>query len=151
MNTPTNTFELNAATVVRGPQKGVILRKFADEHRLKTSLDNCGELVIIGRQGQIYEYSDTLLGVMFLPSTPRARLWGKYRRLGMQGGMQLAQDGDSEGSLLFVPDHQAQVQLALKIAKVRKRRVNSGARKELLRGYLAKARQALSLERDLRA
>jgi hypothetical protein len=141
MNTSTNTLGLNTPKVVRDPQKGTILRKFAHKHRLKTSLDNCGELVVIGRQGQIYEYSDTLLGVMFVPNEPHPRRWGHFRRLARKTGLRLVQEGDSEGAFVFDPDEPEHAKLAIRIAKVRKRRRNTEARREQLRGYLVTARK----------
>jgi hypothetical protein len=140
MNTSTNTLELNASTAAGDPRKGAILRKFALEHRLETSLDNCGELVVIGRQGQIYEYSDKLLGVMFVPDDPHPRRWAHFQKLARNVGLHLVQEGDVEGAFVFDPGEPEHARLAIRIAKVRIRRHNTEARREQLRGYLAKAR-----------
>jgi hypothetical protein len=43
-----------------------IIETFAEAHRLHTKLDGCGERIISGKQGQIHEYSDSELGVMFM-------------------------------------------------------------------------------------
>jgi hypothetical protein len=138
MNSSTNTLEPNAARV-RGPQKGGIIRKFAEVHRLKPSLDNCGELVVIGRQGQIYEYSDTRLGVMFMPEKPHPRRWVHFQKLARNIGLHLVQEAESEGAFRFDPNEPGHASLAIRIAKVRIRRRNTEARREQLRGYLTKA------------
>jgi len=140
MSTSTHTLELISATAVRALQKGAILRKFAHKHRLKTSLDNCGELVVIGQQGQIYEYSDTLLGVMFVSDEPHPRRWAHFQKLARNVGLHPVQEGDSEGAFTFDPDEPEHARLAIRIAKVKKRRRSTDARSEQLRGYLAKAR-----------
>jgi hypothetical protein len=61
------------------------LKSFADTHRLRTSTDDCGEVIIPGRQGQLYEYSKSLLAVMFMPQKPRqgsgVTSKGRQRRL----------------------------------------------------------------------
>ena len=47
---------------------------FAANHRLKTKVDECGETVIAGTYGQIYEYSDGEMGVLFhMPRSATAR------------------------------------------------------------------------------
>jgi len=120
--------------------KTTILRHFAAAHRLNTSLDECGEIIIRGRRGQIYGYGASRLGVMFFPNTYRPRQWGVHRRAATSAGMILVQNGDSEGCLVFVPEAPGHAELALKIAGVKKRRQISEARREELCGYLTKAR-----------
>src|SRR5262249_24114568 len=105
------------------------LTSFAHRHRLKTSRDECGETIIPGRRGQIYEYSDETLGVMFMPAKTKAEPWGKwcprtwcnFRRAAEAAGMAVLQNGDSEGCLGFDPGNREQVRLALTIAGVRRK------------------------------
>jgi hypothetical protein len=99
---------------------------------LKTRVGSCGEKIIEGRQGQIYEYDDDTLGVMFAPASKTdpfgrwcPKIWNRLRNLGKALGMDCRQDGDSEGCLLFDGNNRAQVKLALQIAKVRTKRVLS--------------------------
>jgi hypothetical protein len=120
------------------------IRNFAERHRLKTSTDDCGDLIIRGRQGQFYIYTEYLLGVMFMPGEHRPRLWGNFKRSALAVGMKLIQNGDSEGCLAFDPGNKEQVKLAFKIAKVRRRKELSPERKAELAGYLAKARNSRS-------
>lgn len=119
-----------------------LIKRFAQKHRLKVSLDNCGEAVVRGRQGQLYEYNDSLLGVMFMPEEYRPRLWGNSKRSAVGIGMKLVQNGDSEGCLVFNPEDEKQVKLALEVARVRRRKNHSPERKAELIGYLAKARNS---------
>jgi hypothetical protein len=56
-------------------------RKFAEAHGLHTKLDECGKRIIPDKQRQIYEYSDSELGVRFMmPKTAEEpwcpKLWG---------------------------------------------------------------------------
>ena len=119
-----------------------ILEMFADTNRLKISRDECGETIILGRHGQVYEYGYSLLGVMFMPAEYKPRLWGTCRRSAVGLGMGLLQNGDAEGTLAFDPDNDEQVKLALKIARVKRRRKLSAERIEQLSIYLQKARNS---------
>ena len=116
------------------------LKQFADKHRLKISRDECAGLVIQGRNGQVYEYGYSLLAVVFMPATYRARLWGNHRRSALALGMTLLQNGDAEGALAFDPENNEQTRLALKIARVKRRRQLSPERVAQLNSYLESAR-----------
>lgn len=144
MNASINTAQVEVGLkAVKTPTRAT-LRAFADQYRLKTSLDECRELIIPGRQGQIYEYSDTQLGVMFSPNDSHPRRWSYLRRRAIAAGLRVVQDGDSEGAFVFDPNDPEQVALALKIAKVIRRRQISEARRNQLRGYLTKAHRRRS-------
>ena len=112
------------------------VEKFAARHRLNTRVDVYGGKIVPGKRGQIYEWGTNPetgifeLGVMFLPPPTPKDLWGRWcpktwgncRRAGLAIGMNLRQNGDSEGCLSFDPGNPAHVKLALKIAKVHARR-----------------------------
>src|SRR5215471_21456665 len=106
------------------------LGEFADNRRLKIRRDECGDVIIPGRQGQIYEYSDTELGVMFMPMPTRDEPWGKwrpktwgnFRRAAIAIDMILRQNATSEGCLSFDPANDEQAKLAIKIAGIRPKR-----------------------------
>ena len=124
------------------------LADFAKTHRLKLTNDDCGDPIVAGRQGQIYEYDDTRLSVLFaIPSKtdPCGRwcpkIWNHLRELGRTAGMVVAQNGDSEGVLTFDPMDKGQVKLALQIAKARPRRVMTPEQAEAGAARLAKHRQ----------
>ena len=116
------------------------IKQFAQDHRLKTVTDECGESVIRGKTGHVYQYSDSLLAVMFLPPVHRPRLWGNWKRAAEGLCMALVQNGDSEGCLTFDHDNKEQVRLALRIGKIRQRKQLSPERKEQLTALLATAR-----------
>jgi hypothetical protein len=80
----------------------VELEALAAKYRLKLSRDGAGEVVVLGRQGRLGEHGDGRhLQLMLLP--PTGRSWAVARRKGMAAGMELWQDGDFEGTLLFDP------------------------------------------------
>src|SRR4051794_17717823 len=93
-----------------------LLQAFATKHKLKTKTDDCAEKLVAGKQGQIYEYSDSELAVLFMPPktvkdpwgkwTPKT--WGNFRRAGLAAGMTLQQNCDSEGALSFDPANKVQ-------------------------------------------
>jgi len=58
--------------------------------------------------------------------------------------MILVQDADSEGSLAFDPSNAQQVAIAMRIAKIHKRRRISKSRRQELCGYLVDARNKRS-------
>jgi hypothetical protein len=61
------------------------INEFAEKRRLKMRRDECGESIIPGKQGQIYEYGDGELGVMFM-SGLRTKMWNKFRTGGTSHG-----------------------------------------------------------------
>jgi hypothetical protein len=102
----------------------VNITEFAKAHRLKPARED-DHVILVGKAGQIYEYSDALLGVMFItPATkaPRPRVWNNLSAQCVLAGMTLRQDGDAEGALSFYPANPAQVALALKLAGVKRKR-----------------------------
>jgi len=119
-----------------GKLRVIELKSFADRHRLKISRNECGETIIPGKHGQIYEYNEEMLGVMFTPPKTKAepwgnwcpRTWGNFRRAAEATGMTVLQNGDSEGCLGFDTGNREQVRLALKIAGVRRKRVSPWSR-----------------------
>jgi hypothetical protein len=106
------------------------LADFAEKNRLKVKRDDLGDAIILGKQGHLYEYSATELGVMFMPPSTESEPWGRWcpktwgnlMRAAAAAGMTLRQNGDSEGCLSFDPKNSEQAKLAIKIAKVRPKR-----------------------------
>jgi len=136
-----------------------IIETFAEAHRLHTKLDECGERIIPGKQGQIHEYSDSELGVMFMmPNTDKEpwgrwcpKLWGNFRRAAVAAGMIVRQNADSEGCLSFDPRSRAQSKLAIQIARVRPKKVLSEEQKAVMASRLALARQARTANQQILA
>ena len=120
------------------------LETFAAKHKLKTrrSTDDDNDLVVNGKAGQIYEFSDSELAVSFTPGLDKNRRgigtwcpkkWGNIRREALAAGMILRQNGDSEGALSFDPASQEQAKLAIKIARARSKRTLTDSQRERLR------------------
>jgi len=97
--------------------------QFAEQYRLKVRRDDCGEKIISGKAGHIYENGDDRFGVCLMFKS--ARKWMSVQRRLMAAGFTLGQDGDTEGTLLFDPDHPAQVTAAICESRIRHRRVLS--------------------------
>ena len=106
------------------------LESFAEQYRAKIRRDETdGTDTILGRLGQIYEYGDDQLAVMFLPAgESSARKWAAVKRQAEVVGMTLRQSGDDEGVFTFNPADPQQCQVALKIAGVKVRRQMSPER-----------------------
>lgn len=131
-----------------------MIREFATEHRLKITLDECGDPIIAGKQGEIYDQAEGVLAVLFMSPSKADRwgrwcpkVWGNYRRAAEALGMTVLLNGDSEGSLRFDPGDREQVKMALKIAKVRARKQVTEVRRAALAATLAEARAARSAGR----
>jgi len=102
----------------------VTIAEFAKAHRLKAQRED-DTVIIGGKAGQIYEYSDSLLGVLFITpakKAARARVWNNLSAQCVLARMTLRQDADAEGALSFDPATAAHVTLALKLAGVKRRR-----------------------------
>jgi hypothetical protein len=109
------------------------LKTFATKYRLKLRLDVDETRIIFGRAGQIHQHDLGRLGVMYMPAKAKsAEMWNSRRKACIAVGMELHQDGDREGSLLFDPRNAAQAKLAIQVAGVKKRRLMSPAQKEVL-------------------
>src|ERR1043166_8545438 len=117
------------------------IQEFADSHKLKTRRNaDYDELIVAGCTGQIYQYSQSELGVLFMPPktelAPQGRWcprkWNRLRDLAVKSGMNLRQCGDSEGALSFDPDNSEQAKLAIQISKARPKRTLSPEHREKL-------------------
>jgi hypothetical protein len=124
---------LKSKTVSREPGRGDRIAEFALQYRLRLGRDELGEKIIPGKLGDIYEYGPTLLGVMFMPDPPRARLWPAARKKLLSAGFHVLQNGDWEGAATFDPDNPAQAKLAIGVAKIKRIRVLSPAETEARR------------------
>ena len=113
------------------------LRSFAELYRLKLSRDECGDLYIPGRCGQLYEYAPGRLAVLFLGATPRQ--WNAARKKLEAAGFEITHDADTEGIALFDPTDAEQCRVAIQVVKAKPRRVLSPAQHEQLQAATAKA------------
>jgi hypothetical protein len=106
------------------------VRLFAEKYGLKAKRDECGEHIIPGRLGQIYEYGAGRFGCMVMASS--ARHWNTARRKLGTAGCQVIQNGDTEGTALFDPQDNSQVKVAIGLVGAKQRRRVSEAQRAAL-------------------
>lgn len=117
----------------KAPRKVSDIESFANRYRLRPRISEDCTKIILGRSGQIYEYSSDLLGVLVMPDPPRRRYWGCVRTRLLEDGFNLVQDGDGEGAATFNPNHPIQAEAAIRAAGVkRKRRISLQRREQLI-------------------
>ena|SRR2546422_6391778 len=119
----------------------MILTTFAENNRLKVTKDECGDAIIPGKYGHIYEYGSGKLGVCIMSNSGNAYRWNKSRAAFIAAGMDITQNGDHEGCATFDPKNTTQAKTAMFYAKVRTRRQVSPERREAMIAILARARQ----------
>jgi hypothetical protein len=122
------------------------LRTFAEKYRLYTKLDTDGTTIVAGKLGHIYEHSEGQLALLFMPTTPRARLWSATKTKGTAVGMVVRQNAESEGTLLFDANSAEQARLAVSFVRARPRRILTEEQRSALSARLSKARSHLHKE-----
>jgi len=109
----------------------ISLECFAETHRLSLKKDGCGDHIIPGASGQIFDgYADGRLGVYLNGETPKA--WTYARRKMEQAGMTIRQNGDTDGVAVFDPANGEQARAAIRITGARIRRIPSPAQLAVL-------------------
>ncbi len=93
--------------------------EFAQKTRLKHGFKGDGEPVIPGRYGELYEYSEHIFAALCM--FPTSRRWGHIRRKAQALVLRIIQNGDSEGTFLFDPTDEEQVEFARRAIGARKR------------------------------
>ena len=123
------------------------IQELAEQYRLKTSRDECGEVVVRGKLGIISEHDAGMFAAVFMPDEHNerpqkswGRLWGAVREKCLTAGMTLRQEGDVEGVFLFDPANKAQAKLAIKVTRVKVRKQLSPERAAELATRLAAMR-----------
>jgi hypothetical protein len=110
----------------------MLVQEFAKKYRLRTTFDDCKEVIIPCKRGQIYECGGGKLAV--LVEAVSARGWHSVRKSLLAAGFELRQNGDCEGTLSFDPADPKQAELAIKVMRARRKRQLSDAQKaELIR------------------
>jgi len=126
---------------------------FALKHRLRVRRDECGDEIIPGKFGQIYEYAKGLFAVMYMPDPEgkrpaKSKQWTNRRNWMLAAGFKILQDCDGEGTASFDPHDQQQVNLAIRVAGIKRRRVLSEEQRELKIQALEKARAISRFHRN---
>ena len=106
------------------------LREFASKLRLKSMRDECGDVIIPGKYGQIYEWGPESFGCLVMAKS--SRYWNAAREKLMAAGFRSLQNGDIEGTLLFNPQDFGQAGLAIKAVGAKRKRNLTEAQKAAL-------------------
>ncbi len=115
------------------------LKTFAAAHRLRVPKDECGDLNVVGKRGDIYEHHPGVLAVTIL-RCPTAEYWNSYRPRFQKAGSAITQNGDTEGTALIDPENPEQVELALQAIQTGRKRVLSPEHREKLKQAGSKSR-----------
>jgi hypothetical protein len=117
------------------------VKRFANDHQVRAKRDECGELIIPGRVGHVYEHgASRYFGILLMLDTRQQWTWAKKKLV--SAGFTIRQDGDTEGSALFDPENAAQVAVALELARIKRRRVMSQEQRIAAAERLALIRKA---------
>jgi hypothetical protein len=121
-----------------------MLDRFASTHNLKIRRDECGDPIVSGKHGHIYE-ADGRLGVCLLdnrPSLPtKARTLLNLRRKALAAGFTPHQLGEAESILLFDPEDKEQASLAIRLVRAKAKRTLTPERRAALFQQMARVRQ----------
>jgi hypothetical protein len=144
------------------------LVEFAEQYRVRTRQDECGETIIPGKLWkvrpksnfaspnrlwqyghQIYEHGKGQFGLLLMfpvdndkeiGGSGKSAKWVNAQKRLIAAGFTIRQNGDAEGTALFNPDDNAQARFALKLAGIKTRRQLSPERRASLASQLEVAR-----------
>jgi hypothetical protein len=99
------------------------LAKYGEQYRVRVKRDECGDSIVCGRFGHLYEHDANQLGIVLdaspdnlrSDSTLRAR-----RRRAIAAGFIVHQEGDCEAILLFDPSDLDQAHLAVRLIQAKR-------------------------------
>lgn len=120
--------------------------EFSESRRLKVKRDDCGDPIIPGKFGHLFEYGAGVFGLVLeapADSTHFDRTLRRRKRKAIAAGFTLHQEGDVEAILLFNPADPKQTRLAIRLVGAKAKRVPSPAQLHVLR----RARQARRISR----
>jgi hypothetical protein len=122
------------------------VKHFADTYRVRARRDECGELILPGRIGHVYEHGAGRFGVYL--SYPTKRAWSSAKRTLTATGFTIRQNGDMEGTVLFDPENEQQARLALTIARIRKRRVLTAEQRQRMADRMRSIKKGVSVKKS---
>ena len=102
----------------------------ASKYRLRVRRDECGDPIVVGKLGQLYQHDDGLIGLLLmcpngddpgLDNTVRARM-----RKALREGLELRQQGDSECSFVFDTENKQHTMLAIQLTGCKRKRRQTG-------------------------
>ena len=125
---------------------------FSEKYRVRTKRDSCGDPIIPGNArpkdmpqrveyaSHIYENGDGRFGLCLLFET-KIR-WTYAKKSLEDAGFLIRQNGDTEGTALFDPDNWKQARLAIKLARIRNRKILSPEQRVIIAERLKRARES---------
>jgi len=117
------------------------LQEFADQFRIRPPhADECGDLNIVGKRGDIYVYDDKLFCCTILRA-PTSQHWNKYREQAVGMGLKVTQNGDAEGTFLFDPAVTIEANFAIEAIQPHFKRQASPAQLENLKQSIETRRE----------
>ena len=99
------------------------LVEFAQQYGLRVTRDKCGDAVVRGKLGHLYEHDANRFGMVLEASTNGPHFDNTLRsrkRRAITSGSILHQEGDFESILLFDPTDERQAELATRLIKAKK-------------------------------
>ncbi len=106
-------------------QQTITIQEFCKLYRLKLAKDRCGEEIIPGKLGQLFDHGHGQFGMVLEDSSSgpsRARLLLSRKKAALRAGFLPKQNGECESVLLFDPQDRKQSKLAAKLVMARKKR-----------------------------
>ena len=122
------------------------VKLFADTYRVRARRDECGELILPGRIGHVYEHGAGKFGIYLSCATKRA--WSSAKRTLTAAGFTIRQNGETEGTALFDPENEQQARLALEIARIRKRRVVTAEHRQRMAERMRSIKRGVSADKS---
>ena len=106
-------------------QQPMTIQEFRTRYRLKITRDKCGEVIIPGKLGHLFDHGDRQFGMVLEDTSSgpsRARLLLSRRKAALKTGFLPKQNGECESVLLFDPQDRKQANLAAKLVMAKKKR-----------------------------
>jgi hypothetical protein len=99
------------------------LKGFAEHYRIRIKRDDCGDQIIRGKLGHVYQHDANQFGIVLEASANIAVLENTFRsrkRRAIAAGFSMNQEGDFESILLFDPGDAEQARLAIRLMQAKK-------------------------------
>jgi hypothetical protein len=120
---PTPSSQKPTTTGILRPNCDRVFSQFSEHYWLRVKRDDCGDPIIRGKLGHLYEYSAGRIGIVLEAPSKSAALDATLRsrkRRAIAAGFNLRQEGDSEAILLFDPADTKQARLAIQLIHAKK-------------------------------
>jgi hypothetical protein len=106
-------------------QQPLTVQEFCKLYRLKLTKDKCGEEILPGKLGHLFDHGHGQFGMVLEDTSSgpsRARSLLSRKKAALKAGFLPKQNGECESVLLFDPQNQQQAKLAAKLVMAKKKR-----------------------------